>query len=145
MNELVSIIMPVLNRKDTIMRAITSVINQTYVNWELIIVDDGSVDGTQKILEEMVQIDMRIKFVSNIYKKGVSGARNTGIKCSNGDYLAFLDSDDEWFEWHLLECMNALKNTGYKFCSSLWIENRYGITEKVDEKYKYPLDDIKKN
>lgn len=89
----VSIIMPTYNRANTISRAIKSIINQTYDDLELIIVDDGSVDNTKEVISEFD--DKRIKY---IYQKnsGACSARNAGIKISKGKYIAFLDSDDEW-------------------------------------------------
>ena len=91
---LVSIIMPVYNRVEVIKNAINSILNQTYSNWELIIVDDGSTDGTREFLETFT--DTRIKVFFNEINKGVSASRNLGLKKANGDYIAYLDSDDLW-------------------------------------------------
>ena len=90
---LVSIIIPTYNRETKISRAINSVVNQTYKNWELIIIDDGSKDDTKNVIKPYLK-DKRIKY---FYQKnsGVASARNLGIKKSTGEYLAFLDSDDE--------------------------------------------------
>ncbi len=86
-------IMPVYNSKDKIRKSIESVLNQTYKNWELIIVDDGSTDNTYKTCEQYSKKDKRII----VYKKeneGPGKARNYGIKRSSGDYICFIDSDD---------------------------------------------------
>ena len=105
---MVSVIMPVFNREDTIARAIESVINQTYDKWELIVVDDGCTDKTEEIVSAYVEKESRIILIKNHNKKGVAEARNTGIHVAKGEYVAFLDSDDEWLEHHLAECINTL-------------------------------------
>ena len=93
-NDLVSVIIPVFNSPHTIDRAIKSVLNQTYDNIEILIINDASTDNTQKILEDIKVDNIRIFNFSN--NKGPSIARNFGIKKSKGKYIAFLDSDDEW-------------------------------------------------
>ncbi len=91
--KLISVIIPTYNRKNFLQIAVKSVLAQTYKNFELIIVDDGSTDETDKLIEKFN--DSRIKY---IYQKnrGPAKARNTGIKLAKGDYIAFLDSDDRW-------------------------------------------------
>jgi len=92
MNEpLVSIIMPVYNGEKYIKEAIDSVINQTYKNWELIIVNDGSKDNTEEIIKSYN--DKRIKYFYQ-ENKGVSAARNKALEVAKGKYITFLDSDD---------------------------------------------------
>ena len=93
---LISVIIPTYNRENIITRAIDSVIHQTYKNWELIIVDDGSKDKT----EEVIKPYLKNHKVSYHYQKnkGVCEARNYGIKKAKGEYIAFLDSDDEFEE-----------------------------------------------
>lgn len=93
---LVSIIMPAFNSVATISESIQSVINQTFSNWELIIVDDYSQDETVQIVEEYTLKDQRIHLISLPKNGGLSNARNTGIKNSKGKYLSFLDADDLW-------------------------------------------------
>lgn len=93
--ELISIIMPSWNRANIISEAIASVQKQTYANWELLIVDDGSSDETAAIVATLQQNDPRIKFYP-IEHQGVCAARNVGIKEAQGKYLAFLDSDNKW-------------------------------------------------
>jgi glycosyltransferase involved in cell wall biosynthesis len=121
MHGTVSIIMPTYNREKLISRAIESIIKQTYTNWELLIVDDYSTDNTKEKVEQYVNIDKRIKYLKNGRKKGVAGARNFGILNSKGEYIAFLDSDDEWFQHHLSESISAINETGVKLSFSLWI------------------------
>lgn len=93
MNKKVSIIIPVYNAENYIDLAISSVLNQTYKNIEIIVVNDGSTDNTNKMLAHWKNIDNRIKII-NIKNNGVSNARNVGIKEATGDLLFFLDSDD---------------------------------------------------
>ena len=95
-NSLVSIIMPAYNAEKFISESIMSVINQSYKNWELLIVNDCSKDSTQKIVESYCLIDRRIKLFVQEKNKGVVEARNRALKESCGQYIAFLDSDDLW-------------------------------------------------
>lgn len=91
---LVSIIVPVYNRKDLLPRTLASVINQTYKNLEIIVVDDGSSDDIKSVVDSFN--DARIKYVRHTENKGLPSARNTGLKTASGDFIAFLDSDDEY-------------------------------------------------
>lgn len=93
MKVLISIVVPVYNAQDTIQRCIESVRKQTYKNWELILVEDGSVDDSLAICRTYAEKDERIILFSQ-GNQGVSAARNHGIKNASGDYILFLDSDD---------------------------------------------------
>ena len=92
----VSVIIPTYNRRDFVREAIASVCAQTYRDFELIIVDDGSTDGTVRIVEEFRQ--ERTDSIQYIFQtnQGVSAARNHGVVRSSGELLTFLDSDDVW-------------------------------------------------
>ncbi len=103
---MISVIIPLYNKADTIARAIQSVLNQTYQDFELIVVDDGSTDNGTAIVQA---IDDRIRIV-NQENQGVSAARNRGIKEAKSDLIAFLDSDDEWLP-DFLETVSNLYNT----------------------------------
>ena len=107
-----SIILPTYNRAHKISKALNSVINQSYQNWELIIVDNYSIDNT----EELINLYNNKKF--SLYKINNNGviakSRNLGIEKSKGDYLCFLDSDD-WWEPKKLELVNKSINDGYEF------------------------------
>lgn len=102
-NPIVSIIVPVYNAEKTLERTIKSVKNQVFSDWECILVDDGSTDGSAKICDEYVAQDTR--FVC-IHKEngGASAARNCGIECSRGKWVTFLDSDDE-LSCDFLKCL----------------------------------------
>ena len=90
----VSVIIPTYNRAHLLGRAIKSVLNQTYKDFELIVVDDGSTDDTEKVVGNFK--DERIRYISLEKNMGAGVARNRGIEASRGKYIAFHDSDDEW-------------------------------------------------
>lgn len=108
MTNLVSIIIPCYNAEKFITETIQSVLNQTYTDWELIIIDDGSKDNSSKIVASFLS-DPRISY---FYQEntGVSIARNNGISKVNGKYIAFLDADDIWTDSNLEEKINKLQN-----------------------------------
>ena len=102
---LISVIMPVYNRKDVVMKAIDSVLAQTYENFELVVVDDASTDGTTELLKK-INHD-KVKVVFHEKNKYASGARNTGLKNSTGEYIAYLDSDNLLDERYLAATVGA--------------------------------------
>lgn len=110
-NSNVSIIIPTYNRAHLIVRAIKSVLNQTYQDFELIIVDDGSTDNTEDIIRQFQEKDKRIRYIKHDKNKGGSAARNTGVKNSVGKYIAFQDSDDEWLPHKLERQIEIIENT----------------------------------
>jgi glycosyltransferase involved in cell wall biosynthesis len=79
-----------------IINALKSVQAQTYANWEIVVVDDGSKDDTAKVVTEYALSDKRIHLIRHEKNRGAQAARNTGIKSAQGEWIAFLDSDDEW-------------------------------------------------
>lgn len=94
-NGVVSIITPVYNAEKFVSQTINSVLTQTYRNWEMIIVDDGSKDKSAEVIQVFVDMDPRIKLVSQP-NGGSAAARNNGIERANGQYIALLDADDLW-------------------------------------------------
>lgn len=92
---LVSVIIPTYNRSALLTRAVQSVLGQTYQNWELIIVDDASKDDTEKVVAAFGS--PRIRYFKQDVNKGAQAARNTGIRMAKGEYIGFLDSDNEWY------------------------------------------------
>ena len=104
-DDLISVVMPVHNRIDTVNIAIDSVLEQTYTNFELIIVDDESDDGTKELVDNLD--DPRIKTIYNENCRGVSNARNQGLKSSKGKYIAYLDSDNLWDSRYLAAMVGA--------------------------------------
>lgn len=96
MQPLVSIITPMYNSEKFILKTINSVVNQTYSNWELLLIDDGSTDNTIQIVEDFKQKSTNIKLLQNPTNLGAAKSRNKGILEAKGDYIAFLDADDLW-------------------------------------------------
>ena len=121
----VSVIIPTYNRKFFLKRSIESVLKQDYSEaLELIVVDDGSTDGTENLVRDYKS---HIVFLRQ-ENKGVSSARNLGIKNSSGDWLAFLDSDDSWHQEKIkdqIHALNLVENKGIKFChtNEIWVRN----------------------
>lgn len=93
---LVSVIMPAYNAEKYIGEAIASVCAQTYENWELLILDDGSADRTAEIAQAYAQRDARIRVLRNPQNMGVARTRNRGFDLAQGEWIALLDSDDRW-------------------------------------------------
>jgi len=121
MPELISIITPTYNSQRFIESAIKSVLAQTYKNWEMIIIDDASTDGSYEIIKSFSTKDERIQFIKLDLNQGSAFARNKGIKEASGRYISFLDSDDLWMPEKLekqLEFMDdhkaSLSFTAYK-------------------------------
>ena len=112
---LVSIITPAYNCEKYIGECIESVINQTYSNWEMIIVNDKSTDNTKNVIEKYIKKDNRIKIYNQESNLGVSAARNKSIELSNGRFIAFLDSDDMWKADKLEKQINFMIDNDYEF------------------------------
>lgn len=129
---LVSIITPAYNCETYIKECMDSVINQTYQNWEMIIVNDKSTDNTKEIIEEYIKKEPRIKLYNQPINEGAAAARNKAIEISNGRFIAFLDSDDAWKTNKLEKQINFMiyNNYGFTFTS-------YEIMrDKVEEQNK---------
>ena len=94
MSSVVSIIVPIYNAENTLHRCVDSLVNQSYQNLEILLVNDGSTDGTAKICNEYAMKDNRIKVLQQT-NLGVSAARNKGLENVTGEYIAFVDADDE--------------------------------------------------
>ena len=99
--------MPTYNREKTIKRAIDSILEQTYQDFEIIIVDDNSKDNTEQIVKSIE--DRRIIYIRNEENKGANASRNIGIEMARGEYIAFQDSDDEWLKEKLEYQLEELK------------------------------------
>jgi glycosyltransferase involved in cell wall biosynthesis len=96
-SQLISVIIPTYNRGHVIQRAIQSVLDQTYKDLEVIVIDDGSKDDTRSVLEQQCEADSRIRCLFVDSNKGAQAARNMGIRASQGEWISFLDSDDYWY------------------------------------------------
>lgn len=124
---LVSVIIPVYNYANYIQRAINSVLDQTYKNIEVIVVDDGSTDDTIKILKEIKDERVKVFFGNH---KGVSWARNFGVNNASGKYVAFLDADDFYAKENIQKKVEILEKNNGKVASSNYILTN-GITSKI--------------
>ena len=124
--ELVSIIVPVYNAEKFIKDTIQTVLDQTYKNWELLLINDCSNDNSTNIIEEYKKNDKRIHLINLEENSGAAIARNTGIDNAQGRYIAFLDSDDLWNEKKLEKQLNFIKRNNYEFT--------YTSYEVTDEK-----------
>ena len=121
MKDLVSIIMPSYNTAKFIDETIESVLKQTYENWELIIVDDCSTDNTDEVVNKYLS-DSRIKYFKNEKNSGAAVSRNRALREAKGRWIAFLDSDDLWNEDKLQKQIAFMKENGYSFSYTNYIE-----------------------
>ena len=121
LNNLITVCITTYNRKNLLPLAIDSVLKQTYTNFELIIVDDCSNDGTKELVEtKLLKLDKRIKYIRHNENRGLSKARNTAIFNANGRYFTFVDDDDTW-EHNFLSTFAEVAhnyNESYVFCAS---------------------------
>ncbi|MBT4665362.1 MAG: glycosyltransferase [Opitutae bacterium] len=118
----VSVIIPTYDRIETLPRSLNSVFKQTFSDWELIVVDDGSTDGT----DEMVLRDYSSVRLHRQENKGVSSARNAGVALASGEWIAFLDSDDAWFPEKLERQLSSLATEHelrLSHTDEIWIRN----------------------
>lgn len=137
-----SIIIPCYNSENTIVRALKSVVEQTFLSFEVIIVDDGSIDNTKKVIERyLYDKDIYYKY---IYQKnqGASVARNNAVRHAQGNYLAFLDSDDEWDSNKLQIQYDFLKKLSCKFISCKFTLDQYSSSFKDINVKKYFFKDF---
>lgn len=118
MNGLVSIITPTYNSAKYISETIRSVQNQTYTNWEMILVDDGSIDQTVEIIKDFAKDDSRIKLFIQAQNGGPAKARNKGIENVAGTFMTFLDADDIWMPEFITNSIKTIHRTGINFVFS---------------------------
>jgi len=114
---LVSVVIPTYNRQPILLGAIKSVLNQTFQDFEVLVVDDGSSDNTEKIVADIK--DPRVRCLHHRVSKGASAARNTGISAASGKLIAFLDDDDEWHTQKLEKQIPVLESYDAALCVSL--------------------------
>jgi glycosyltransferase involved in cell wall biosynthesis len=105
----VSVVIPTHNRAHLIERAVKSVLSQTYAHLDVIVVDDASTDGTEHVVRAFK--DPRVRYLRHDKNRGACAARNTGITAGQGEYVAFLDSDDEWLPTKLAVQLKAFQDT----------------------------------
>ena len=130
----ISIILPVYNRPELVKRAVDSVLSQSYRNFELILIDDGSDDGTSNVLVEYNETTgADIKLIIFKENRGVSAARNAGLHIASGEWIALLDSDDEWDESKLkkqVQFHQQNSNLVISQCNERWIRNGKHVNKR---------------
>ena len=144
--DLVSIIVPVYNAERFLEETINTVLDQTYTNWELILVNDCSTDNSLKIINKYVKKDKRIKLHNNETNSRAAISRNNGIADSNGRYLCFLDADDKWDKEKLEKQIKFMKGqdcafsfTSYEFADENGIPNGKKVHVPSKISYKQSL------
>ncbi|MBR3962570.1 MAG: glycosyltransferase [Oscillospiraceae bacterium] len=135
-NKLVSIIVPIYNTEDYLSACIDSILEQTYKNIQIILVDDQSTDRSPEICDDYMQKDGRIVVIHQ-KNTGVSGARNAGIDCATGDYIMFVDSDDELYP----EAVEILVHDAFEYEADIvsaakHVEDKRGKTDEISDKGK---------
>ena len=123
----ISVIIPTYNREKMLIRAINSVVQQTVAPAEIIVVDDGSTDATRQLIKKHFS-EVKYLYQTN---RGVSAARNVGINAASGDWLALLDSDDEWLPGKLEQQIKLINEQNLKVChtNEVWIRNGEQINQ----------------
>ncbi|KUJ62550.1 glycosyl transferase [Flavobacteriaceae bacterium CRH] len=135
MSELVSIITPTFNAGKYVTATLQSVIEQSYQNWEMILVDDGSTDDTVKIIEDFAEKDNRIKLFKLSKNSGNGFARNVALEKATGKYIAYLDADDLWISTKLEKQIQFLKANNLPFTFSFYDcidENGNALNKRVE-------------
>jgi glycosyltransferase involved in cell wall biosynthesis len=124
----VSVVMPVYNAEATLARSIDSVLEQTHRDLELVVVDDGSKDGSWAIVERYARRDLRVRAIGPRTNGGVASARNAALDAASGRFVAFCDSDDWWHPRKLEIQLETMRKTGACVC--------YAAYQRVDEEGK---------
>lgn len=135
----VSVILATYNRAKYLTRCLQSVLNQTYQNWEFIVVDDGSQDNTFEIINPYLEKFSKIRYLKH-KNRGAALSRNTGIKASFGNYITFIDSDDQYLANHLQLKLDFFQKHpeieliagGFKSDQETWVADYYNPDQKVN-------------
>ena len=126
MSDLISVIVPCYNAEKTIDRCVQSVLNQSYSDWELIIVDDGSKDKSRNLIAQWCRNDVRIRLIEQA-NAGVSAARNKALEAARGEYICFLDADDWYSDDFLSSLHNVMQQEKAEIgCCGYRVENSAG-------------------
>jgi glycosyltransferase involved in cell wall biosynthesis len=141
LNPFFSIIIPAYNREKLILATIQSVIDQTFADWECIVVDDGSTDGTREVVQGLLEEDSRIRYV---YQKNAerSAARNNGIDHARGQYICFLDSDDFYLDSHLQQLWTKINSNETSLIITDYIESNNGQDKLITSKSMHEFESI---
>lgn len=131
MKDLVSVVIPVYNREKTIVRAVKSVLNQTYKNIEVIVVDDCSSDKSRVVIENAFSENNNVRYICLEKNSGACVARNRGVQLSKGKYVAFLDSDDAFLPNKIEKQISCLCETNAQLCATDYIRYRKDGSEEI--------------
>lgn len=135
---MISVIIPVYNVENTLMRCVDSILNQSYKDFELILIDDGSNDNSSRICDKYEKEDSRVRVIHKETNEGVSSARNMGLDVAEGTYITFVDSDDYVETEYLQELIEAFQNGKVDV-----VYMEYNRITASDEKNTYSLPTLK--
>ena len=144
----VSVIIPTYNRADLLPRTINSVLNQTFTDFELFVIDDGSTDNTKEVIESFVKQDSRVKYLWQKNSGEASSPKNTAFKHCTGEYIAYLDHDDEWLPTKLEKQLKLFESSndpklGLVSCNVLIVNKERKLNKGVHVMLKYKsIDDL---
>ena len=116
-NPIISILVPTHNRATVFGKTLHSIKNQTFTNWECIVIDDGSTDDTASVMQTFIEQDTRFSYLKNERKKGAPAARNTGLLASTGEYIFFFDSDNILLPNALIEMYEEITKSKSDVCT----------------------------
>jgi teichuronic acid biosynthesis glycosyltransferase TuaG len=136
-DNLISIIVPAFNAEKTLETAIRSLQDQDYTDWEAFVVDDASTDGTKELMQNLAEMDHRIRPIYLERNQGAAVARNEGLKQSVGRYVAFLDADDYWATRKLAKQLDFMRHNDYGFTYTGYT-NVYEKEERQDKVVRVP-------
>lgn len=134
MSAKISVIVPLYNKKDYLKLSVDSILNQTYKNIEVLVVDDCSTDGSLELCRELYGQDPRVKILQQTHNMGPGAARNTGIRSAQGEYIVFVDGDDEIFP----DRLRKMFDTAEKFNADIVHETQF-LFPLPDENGHIPL------
>ncbi len=138
----ISVIIPAYNRADILPRTIKSVLNQTFGDFELIVIDDGSSDNTGEVVKEFIQKDSRVKYVYQANSGGAANPKNQAFRLSSGEFIAYLDHDDEWLPNKLEKQLAIFENStdkklGLVSCNVLIVNSNNKNSRGVHKMHKF--------
>lgn len=137
---LVSVVIPTYKRAAFIRHAVENVLRQTYQNIEVLVVDDGSPDDTSAVVQSIP--DTRVRLIRHAANRGVSAARNSGIKAVRGMLIGFMDDDDEWREDKIEKQLQAIQGFDAVACTA--VSNSRGYSMRVHKRPRITLEDLKR-
>lgn len=127
----ISVVVPVFNREKTLRRSLESVLGQSFRDFEVVVVDDCSTDGSLKVAEEVAATDRRVRVISLSRNRGAAYCRNCGVDHSKGNIIAFQDSDDVWLPDRLKVQMEAMRVNGASVVIGRFNKHNYGVDDGI--------------